>query len=344
MINPQKTQLYFFFLLFAAIAVVCFFIFLPYLGIIILSLSLAVAIEPWHKHILNFCGGHRGLAAFLTMIIIILVILAPLTFVGLQVFNESKNIYTYIDTNQALVIETMVHRVQSIWPGFNFQPNVYLQQFVDAITNNLTTIFSSTLSTLLQIVLGFFSLFFFLRDGDFFLKSLTLASPLDNKYDEKIILKLKGAINTVVRGNLFLGIIQGLVASLGFTIFGLPNPALWGSVAALCSFVPTVGTSLVTIPAIIYLFFAGNSLHALGLMIWVIIIVSLIDNLLAPFVMGRGTKIHPLFLLFSIIGGVTLFGPIGVLMGPLTVSFFFALLNIYRLLIADKKQKSVIDL
>ncbi|MCX6785046.1 MAG: AI-2E family transporter [Candidatus Komeilibacteria bacterium] len=263
--------------------------------------------------------------------------LTPLTFVGLQVFNESKNLYLYISNNQGLVIETIIHRLQTFWPGFSFEPAAYVQQFVSTITTNLAAIFSSTLSTLLQIILGLFSLFFFLRDGDFFLKSLIIASPLDDQYDEKIILKLKGAINTVVRGNLFLGIVQGLIAGLGFTIFGLPNPALWGSVVALCSFVPTVGTSLVTIPAIAYLFFSGHSFNALGLLIWVILVVSLIDNLLAPFVMGRGTKIHPLFLLFAIIGGVVLFGPIGILLGPLTVSFFFALLDIYRILIAQKK-------
>lgn len=338
MLDHKKTQLYFFFVLFLAVAIVCFFIFLPYLGILLLALSLAVAVEPWHRAIIKFCGGHRGLASFLTLIIIILVVLTPLTFVGLQVFNESKNLYTYINSNQALVIETMVHRIQSIWPGFSFQPNVYLQQFVTAITNNLTAIFSSTLSTLIQIVLGLVALFFFLRDGDIFLRFMILASPLDNNYDEKIIHKLKEGINAVVRGNLLLGLIQGLVAILGFTIFGLPNPALWGSVVALCSFVPTIGTSLVTIPAILYLFFAGHSLNALGLLIWVILVVSLIDNLLGPFVVGRGTKIHPFFLLFAIIGGVVLFGPIGILLGPLTISFLFALVEVYRLMvISDKK-------
>lgn len=336
MADHQKTQLYFFFLLFAAVAVVCFFIFLPYLALLILALSLAVAVEPWYHGITKFCGGHRGIGALLTMIIVAIVILTPLTFIGLQVFNESKNLYAYISNNQAIVIEAITHKIQIAWPGFNFEPSAYLQQFAGSLTTNLTAIFSSTFSTFIQLLLGLVALFFFLRDGDDFLKYLVTASPLDDGYDKKIVFKLKEAINRVVRGNLLLGLIQGVVASLGFIIFGVPNPALWGSLVAFCSFVPTIGTSLITVPAIIFLFLTGHHLPALGLTIWVILVVGLIDNLLAPYIIGRGSKIHPLFLLFSIIGGVVLFGPIGILLGPLSISFFFALIEIYHLLIQSK--------
>jgi predicted PurR-regulated permease PerM len=318
------------------VAVVCFFIFLPYLALLILALSLAVAVEPWYHGLTKFCGGHRGVGALLTMVVIAIVILTPLTFIGLQVFEESKSLYNYISSNQAVVIEIITHKLQAAWPGFNFEPNAYLQQFAGALTSNLTAIFSSTFSTFFQIVLGLVALFFFLRDGDEFLKYLVTASPLDDGYDKKIILKIKEAINRVIRGNLLIGLIQGVLASLGFIIFGVPNPALWGSLVALCSFVPTIGTSLVTVPAIIFLFLTGHNLPALGLAIWVALIVGLVDNLLGPYIIGRGSKIHPLFMLFSIIGGVVLFGPIGILLGPLSISFFFALVEIYHLLVQPK--------
>jgi len=134
-----------------------------------------------------------------------------------------------------------------------------------------------------------------------------------------------------------IAIIQGLLSGAGFFIFGVPNPALWGIIAAICALVPGFGTSLVLVPAIIYLFFAGTGAAAIGLALWGALLVGLVDNFLSPILMQRGINIHPLFILFSIIGGLAFFGPSGFIMGPLFLSLLFTLFDIYHLFIQRQK-------
>ena len=119
------------------------------------------------------------------------------------------------------------------------------------------------------------------------------------------------------------------MTEMGFSIFGVPNPILWGSVAAVAALIPGVGTALVLIPSILYLFFIGETVSASGLLVWGIVAVGLVDNILGPKLVGRGIKLHPFLTLLSILGGISFFGPLGFLFGPLTLSLLFAFLEIY---------------
>ena len=116
---------------------------------------------------------------------------------------------------------------------------------------------------------------------------------------------------------------------VGIWIFGIPNATLWGSIAAIAALIPSVGTSLVVLPGVLYLFLFGERFAALGLMIWGMTAVGLIDNILGPHLMKRGIAIHPFFILLSVLGGLGLFGPVGFLIGPLILALLFALLDIY---------------
>lgn len=117
---------------------------------------------------------------------------------------------------------------------------------------------------------------------------------------------------------------------LGLWAFGVPNPALWGTVAMFTSLLPTIGTAFVSIPAIIFLFFTGDLMNAVGLTIWSAIIVGTVDNFLAPFIVGKTINIPALLILFSVLGGISFLGPAGILVGPLTVSLLYTLISIYR--------------
>ena len=145
------------------------------------------------------------------------------------------------------------------------------------------------------------------------------------------------AINSIIRGTLIIAVIQGVMTGIGFAIFGVPSPTLWGSIAAIGALVPGVGTAIVFTPAILFLFFAGNTVPAIGLLVWGIVAVGLIDNFLGPVLVGRGIRIHPLFILFAVIGGIGFFGPMGFLLGPLVVSLLYGLFEIYRLFMIEKK-------
>jgi len=170
-----------------------------------------------------------------------------------------------------------------------------------------------------------------LRDGAQFKRTLIELSPLPDIYDEQIILRLERTVNAVVRGTFMISLIQAVLVGIGFWIFNVPNPVLWATVASVAAFLPAIGMGLVIIPAIIYLILIGSIPAAIGLAVWGSIIVGLVDNMLLPHLMSKGFTVHQVFILFSILGGVVFFGPVGVLLGPLVIALLFALIEIYKL-------------
>jgi predicted PurR-regulated permease PerM len=172
-------------------------------------------------------------------------------------------------------------------------------------------------------------LFYLLKDG-VRLKSLVMRlSPLSDRNETVLFAKLIVAINSVVKGALLIALIQGIAVTVGLLLFGVPNPFLWGSLAVVAALIPAVGTSLILIPAILYLFFSGQTLAGFGLAIWGLLGVGLIDNFFSPRILGKGMKMHPLITFLSTMGGLAYFGLPGFLLGPLFVSVLFALIEIY---------------
>ena len=145
-------------------------------------------------------------------------------------------------------------------------------------------------------------MFFFLKDNARWKRAIKILSPLSDADDEKIINKLSLAVNGIIKGYLFIVFIQGTLVSIGFALFGVPNPALWGLVAMITALVPAIGSGLVSIPAIIFLVATGQTMNALGLLIWAVVIVGTIDNILNPIVVGSKINLPPLLILFSVFG------------------------------------------
>ena len=169
-----------------------------------------------------------------------------------------------------------------------------------------------------------------LKDGEKFTNAVIELSPLTTKEDRAIIGRLRDAMNSVIRGSLIIASLQGVVTGIGLMIFGIPSAVLLGSIAGVGALIPTVGTSIVLLPIIGYLFIVGSLGKAIGLTLWAVLAVGLIDNFLHPYLVGRGMKMHPLFIFFAVIGGIAFFGLAGFILGPLVVSLLFGLLDIFR--------------
>jgi predicted PurR-regulated permease PerM len=153
--------------------------------------------------------------------------------------------------------------------------------------------------------------------------------PFEPTDTEQIIHETETVMSSVVVGTLAMAAIQGIVVGVGFLLFGIPNPAFWGALTMLATLIPIVGTWLVVVPAIGYLFFTGHQALALGFAIWSVVLVNLVFNVLSPQIMHRGSNIHPFIILLAVIGGISAFGPIGFLIGPFVVALLFALLRVY---------------
>lgn len=323
---------YFFFGLLSATLIFTFFIFSPFWIVLILGASFAVILYPVYEWI------KKGklpdwLSAILTVLFFIVIVCGPLFGIAIMVFDQSQNLYHLItdNGNTGPFLNSINNLIQKIMPtGVSFDVNQKASEFISFISGNIASVFSYTVSTFLSFVLVLLSIFYFLKDGSHWKKALIILSPLSDDDDEKIINKLSHSVNGVIKGTLLIALIQGILMGVGLTIFGVPNPALWGLVTMFTALVPTIGTSLVSIPAIIFLFITGDITNAIGFLVWSLILVGTIDNLLNPIVLGHRIELPPILILFSVLGGISLLGPVGILIGPLSVSLLYTLISIYR--------------
>lgn len=324
-----------------------FFIFKPFLGALVLAVVFVVVFSPVYKKILKYLNGWESTAALLTMLIILAFVVAPLSFLSIQIFEEAGQIYTYVaqgDGKNAFtnLFNVVVRDVHTLFPAIqnvSFDPSQYLKQGLAWVISNLGTVFSNAAKLLMSLFVFLIALYYLFKDGHKIKKIIFELSPLSDTDDSVILKKLEGAVNSIVRGSLLIGLIQGTLTMIGFTIFGVPNPVLWGSIAAIASLVPGVGTTLVIAPAVLYLFLSGDTMAGFGLLAWGIGAVGLVDNLLGPKLMGKGMQLHPLLVLLAVLGGLAFFGPIGIFLGPLTVSFLLAILELHFFM--SKQRNSV---
>lgn len=335
-------QTVFFFALLLGVLALAFIMFLPYLPTLAVAATLAVVTYPLHRRIVRLTQGRETIAAFLTLLCIGLLLLVPLTFVGTQVYLEAQDLYVrMVENGDALTVvitEFVGGYLRQFAPWLSIDLQNYAGQALNFVVARLGPLFAGSAQTVLHVFLGAIALFYFLKDGPKFLHTLIALSPLPDTEDKDVLHRLEIAVNSIIRGTLIIAVVQGIMSGIGFGIFGVPSPTLWGSLAGLGALVPGVGTAIVILPAVLFLFLSGKTVAAIGLLIWGTVAVGLVDNFLGPFLVGRGVKIHPLVILFAVIGGLGFFGPAGFLLGPLVLSLLYALLDIYRLLLKNAEK------
>lgn len=333
--NHPKSELYFLFALLAGISILTFFIFQPFIPALLLALIFATVFAPVHKRILAVTRGNGGLSALLSTLFVLIVIVVPITFLSIQIFQEATQLYSSVVNNGgAKGLSSAVEEIIRA-SGVPFLPagaldfSQYVKEGLMWVIQHLDTVFSNVAKMMVGIFVLLIALYYLFKDGAMLRKSVVALSPLQDVYDDSIFHKLELAINSVVRGSISVGVIQGVLTAIGLTLFGVPNPVLWGSMAAIAALIPGFGTSLVLIPAILFLFFTGASGAAAGLLMWALLAVGLVDNVIGPKIVGKGAKLHHFLVLLSVLGGIGLFGPLGFLFGPLALALLFAFLEIY---------------
>ena len=336
-----ELQHYFFLVLLILNAVVVYTIFRPFISFLVVGITFAVVFYPLYSWLLRKLGKREGVAATLTTLIILVIAITPLTFFGMQIFNEARAVYLQVNDPSRDLTQTITDisqaRLQQVFPNATFDVQDYVRQAIGWLLQHVGSAFTSLAQFFLYLFLSLLVLYYSLKDGHRLLAAIISLSPLADRYDEEIAERLHVAVMSVIKGSLVIALIQGVSTGVGFTLFGVPSPALWGSLAVIAALVPTIGTGLIIIPGVIYLFATDHLLAAAGLAIWGTTAVGLIDNLLGPKLIERGLRIHPLLILLAVIGGIRMFGPVGFLMGPLVLSLLFALLDIYPLLLQRER-------
>ncbi|MFZ2150266.1 MAG: AI-2E family transporter [Minisyncoccia bacterium] len=322
----------FFFGLLLATLIFTFMIFRPFWIVLILGISFAIVLHPIYAWLVSK-KTPNWLASFLTVLLFIFVLCGPLLGIGAIVFNQSQDVYrTVVSEGSARpFLDTIETKINNVLPDVvNFDINEKTSAFVSYVSDNIASIFSATLTGFFSFLLVLLIMFYFLKDGAEWKRALVLISPLGDKDDEKIISRLALSVNAVIKGSMFVALVQGIIMGIGLWIFNVPNPALWGVVAAVAAFLPMIGTALVSAPAILFLLYSGSTGSAIGLLIWAVVAVGLVDNFLSPLIVGKKIQMPSLMILFSVLGGISLLGPVGLIIGPLTISLLYTLISIYR--------------
>lgn len=347
--SKKTIQLTFFAIVTAGLSILLFFVLKPYIGVVFISGVFAVAFYPLYKMLVIKFAGNEKRASLVTTFLILIFIVVPIIVVSALLLKEAVGLYNSMafEGGAGGIVsraDVLIGRFVSLFPpgAIDSQTDVgsYARNILDWIINHFDSIFITVFGGILNFILMFISLYYLFIYGNKIKQGLITWSPLPNEYDEQFIETLRSSVDAVLRGRILVAVIQGVAVGLGFAVFGVGSPVLWGFVGGLASLIPMLGTSVVTVPAIVYLFLSGHFGAGVGMLIWGAVMVGLIDNFISAIFLKSKIKVHPLIVLFSIFGGIEVFGAIGFLVGPVAVSAFIALMKIYPSVISYKTNPS----
>lgn len=330
----RKFQIYFFVAFMTVSALLTLAVFQPYFVLLAFGGVLAVIANPLHKRFVQATGSDM-LGALASVFVIAFLILVPVSYflaaLSMELVSVAGNI------RDVLAAGTVAQFLQGILPvAFHDQIPVVMNEsvtlartLVETFSTNLFNLFSNIFGVFFSFIVVLVATYYLLKDGRRIKTELLALSPLGDEHDELVFRRIFTAVEAVMGGMFVTGILKGVLAGTAFWIFGIPAPIFWGFMTALASFLPLVGSSLVTLPATLYLLFTGNIVGAIVLGI-LSVVIGTIDNFLQPLLVQSRTAIHPLLILLSILGGLQLYGFAGFVLGPLTIAVTIALIDIYK--------------
>jgi predicted PurR-regulated permease PerM len=320
------------------ISVLFFFVIRRFLLAILLAAVFAGLAYPLYRWVLARTGRRR--AGALTLVILLVLVGLPvagfLTLVATEAVQISQGVEAWFrEDGRAAQIGAWLERIpfaERLVPDgeeLGEQVREAAGRTGPVLMGALAAATRGTFSFLLQLFVLCYALFYFLLDGPAILRGILRYIPLDPEQKEELLERFVSVTRATLRGSLLIGLIQGGVAGLAFWVAGVPGPAFWGTVMVVLSIIPAIGASLVWIPAVIYLFLVGEVLAGVGLLIWCAVVVSSIDNLLRPRLIGRDARMSDLMILLSTLGGIVLFGAVGFIVGPIVAALFVTVWHIY---------------
>jgi len=314
---------------------------------ILLAAIFAGLLSPLYRWFERVLRGRRGTASILTVLVMILVIVVPLTALLTIVADQAIRLTAAVGPwiqHQAQnpdVIEQKLEKLaiyERIAP-YRDQILTKLGELAGSVgtfaVSGLSSMTMGTVTFLFHAFLLLYAMFFFLLDGDKLIEKIMYYSPLESAAERRLIDKFVSVAKATIKGTLVIGIIQGAGAGLALGLAGIPSAVFWGTVMTVASIIPGIGTALVWVPAVIYLFATGHVVSAILVAIWCALVVGSVDNLLRPRLVGRDTQMHDLLILFSTIGGLMLFGVVGFIIGPIMAALFVSVWDLYGVTFSD---------
>ena len=314
---------------------ICFLLTAPFLPALTWAVALAILFAPAHNWVETKVKA-PNFASAISVLWIGLLIVLPVTFLGSRLINEAaKGAVTIKETVSSGDWRRMVEGHNTLATLAEWIDQLDLPSAIGDITTGLATASASLVRggilQLVTLILTFYLLFYFLRDRRAIVDWLQDISPLSEVEMNRLMSRIVDTVRATLYGTVAVAALQGTLGGLIFWWLELPLPLLWGFVMGLLAIIPVFGAFVVWMPTAIFLALSGSWEKALILSSWGAIAIGCIDNLLYPMLVGNRLKLHTVAAFFSVVGGVTLFGAPGIILGPLTVTVTVFLLELWRI-------------
>jgi predicted PurR-regulated permease PerM len=338
MITPALRRAVFLLLL-ALVTVAFFWIISPFFGAVFWAMVLALMFMPVHRRLCALLRGRDTLAALGTLLFCMVIVVVPMIFVVGAMVDEATSFTQRLRTGE-FNPRTYFEQIQNALPGwsrdllgrfglFNAQDVVdkltaAVVQGGQALTTRALAIGQNTLMLLVNLGIMLYLLFFFLRDGRDLAQTIRRAVPMQRQHTDFLLSKFATVVRATVKGTVVVALVQGMLGGVAFAFLGIHGAVLWGVVMSVLSLLPAIGAALVWAPVAIYLIATGSMIEGLGLAAWGAGVMGMVDNLLRPILVGKETKLPDYLVLLSTIGGLSIFGVNGFLIGPAIAALFVA--------------------
>ncbi|MDY0007197.1 MAG: AI-2E family transporter [Spongiibacteraceae bacterium] len=331
-----------FLLALVAVTLVFFLVLKPFFAAIFWAGLLAILFYPVYRRLLYVLHRRRNRAALLTLMLSVIVVIVPLALIGTGIAKEGNLLYERVEAGEldpqdavdwvrerAPIIETTLERL-------DIEPGEITERLSTAalgtskfFATKALSIGQNTFQFMLSLILMLYLLFFFLRDGKRLLIWLMRALPLGDERERMLFAKFTEVARATIKGTLVIAVIQGLLGGLLFAAVGVQGALLWGVVMAVLSMLPAVGSALIWLPVGVYLLAVGDWVAGAVVLGVGAGVISVVDNILRPILVGRDTKLPDYLILLSTLGGIALMGMTGFLLGPVIAALFLAFWDIF---------------
>jgi predicted PurR-regulated permease PerM len=319
----------------------------PFLPSLLAAVMVVLIFYPLHQRVAARIRSETLAAGLSTLLVVVTIIVPVFVFIWLLVseaadvapaFNDWLGRNTDVSTSLADrlpgPLKSLWLKVASLLPDWQVHAKAMALDALKQVGNSLTgfgvATFKKTLLVLLDSMVMALAVFFFFRDGRRIVLFIADLVPMEEEYKSRIIGRMDRTMSAIIRGAFATASAQGALTGIGLAVAGVPFPVFFGFAGALLAVVPFVGASLVWAPAAIYLLIEGHTTACIGLVIWGVLVVGLVDNFIRPYVVGGSANLPILLLFLGILGGIRVYGLVGALISPLLIALVLAFVDIYR--------------
>jgi len=315
--------------LFAVVAILGIAIALPFVTYIVLAGILTYTLFPLY-HFINQRTRRPSLSAGFCILVALLVMILPTVYLVSELVAQVSGAYNTLQTDWLGQVGDYLNSLTNGRVDFQEILRSALDQVRQSIVGLAPNILGSISDLLIGLFILFFVMFYGFRDGQRFITYLKALIPLEGNLKDSLFHEMRTVTQAVLYGQVLTAVIQGGLGGVGLLIVGIPNALFWGAIMIITAFLPVLGTPLIWVPAAVGLILDGKTTRGILLLIYGATIVMNIDNFLRPKLVSGRTNVHPVLILIGVLGGLKVFGFIGMLVGPLILAILVALIKFYE--------------